>query len=69
MVVVEGTFEVPGGVEMTPGVRTFLMGFVMGAVFCMGFIVYYGDRGGDWLIAMGHKMRTAAGTTDSYRPN
>ena len=47
---------------MSPGVRSFLLGFVMGAIFCVGFIVYYGDRGGDWLIAVGQKMRTASRT-------
>jgi hypothetical protein len=45
---------------MSPGVRSFLLGFVAGIVFCMGFITYYGDLGGDWLIEMGHKMKTVA---------
>ena len=47
---------------MTPGVRTFLLGFMAGIVFCMGFITYYGDRGGNWLIDMGQKMKTVAQT-------
>lgn len=45
---------------MTPGVRSFMLGFVVGIVACMGFITYYGDRGGDWLIEMGRKMKTVA---------
>lgn len=55
---------------MTPGVRSFFLGFFIGALVCMGFIVSYGDRGGDWLIVMGQKMRTAARTQGdaSYRP-
>ena len=46
--------------EMTPGVRSFFFGFVLGVVACMGFINYYGDLGGNWLITMGHKMKTVA---------
>lgn len=45
---------------MTPGVRSFLLGFVFGIIACMGFVTYYGDRGGDWLIEMGRKMKTVA---------
>lgn len=45
---------------MSPGVRSFMLGFVVGIVACMGFITYYGDRGGDWLIEMGRKMKTVA---------
>jgi hypothetical protein len=47
---------------MSPGVRTFVVGFLFGVVACMGFITYYGDLGGNWLIAMGQKMKTAAQT-------
>lgn len=64
--VVGGTSEVPGGVEMTPGVRSFLVGFMLGVVACVGFITYYGDLGGNWLIAMGQKMK-AAQTEDGYQ--
>ena len=55
---------------MTPGVRSFVFGFLMGAVACVGFIVYYGDRGGDWLITMGQKMRTVSSShaDNGYRP-
>jgi len=49
---------------MTPGVRSFVLGFLIGIGTCMGFITYYGDLGGNWLIAMGHKMKVAA-TTDT----
>jgi hypothetical protein len=45
---------------MTPGVRSFFLGFVFGIVACMGFINYYGDLGGNWLIAMGQKIKTVA---------
>ena len=45
---------------MTPGVRTFVFGFVFGVVACMGFITYYGDLGGNWLIDVGQRMRTAS---------
>jgi hypothetical protein len=45
---------------MSPGVRSFMLGFVAGIIACMGFITYYGDRGGDWLIEMGRKMKTVA---------
>ncbi len=45
---------------MSPGVRSFMLGFVAGIVACMGFITYYGDLGGDWLIEMGRKMKTVA---------
>jgi hypothetical protein len=37
-----------------------MLGFVAGIVACMGFITYYGDLGGDWLIEMGRKMKTVA---------
>ena len=47
---------------MTPGVRSFVLGFVFGVVACMGFITYYGDLGGNWLIDVGQRMRTAAQT-------
>ncbi|MEB2283167.1 MAG: hypothetical protein OZ922_00655 [Myxococcales bacterium] len=45
---------------MSPGVRSFMLGFVFGIVACWGFITFYGDRGGDWLIEMGRKMKTVA---------
>ncbi len=45
---------------MSPGVRSFMLGFVAGIVACMSFITFYGDRGGDWLIEMGRKMKTVA---------
>ncbi len=45
---------------MSPGVRSFMLGFVVGIVACMGFVTYYGDRGGDWLIEMGRRMKTVA---------
>src|SRR4051812_6998493 len=45
---------------MSPGVRSFLLGFVAGIIACMSFITYYGDRGGGWLIEMGRKMKTGA---------
>ena len=45
---------------MSPGVRTFMLGFVVGVVACMGFVTYYGDLGGDWLIQIGHRMKTLA---------
>ena len=51
---------------MSPGVRTFLLGFVVGIVACMGFITYYGDFGGDWLIEMGRKMKTVAQSDSQY---
>ena len=44
---------------MSPGVRSFVLGFVFGVVACLGFITSYGDLGGDWLIRMGHKMKMA----------
>jgi len=47
---------------MSPGVRGFVFGFVFGVVACMGFITYWGDLGGNWLIQIGHKMKTAAQT-------
>jgi len=47
---------------MSPGVRSFFFGFLFGTVVCMGFITYYGDLGGDWLIGLGQKMKTAAQT-------
>jgi hypothetical protein len=52
---------------MSPGVRSFVLGFVAGIVFCMGFITYYGDLGGDWLIEMGNKMKTVAQSDGSYQ--
>jgi hypothetical protein len=45
---------------MTPGVRSFVLGFVFGVVACMGFMTYYGDLGGTWLIDVGQRMRTVA---------
>ncbi len=45
---------------MTPGVRSFILGFVFGVVACMGFITCYGDLGGNWLINVGQRMRVAA---------
>ncbi len=44
---------------MTPGVRSFILGFVFGAVACLGFITCYGDLGGTWLISVGQRMRAA----------
>jgi len=29
-------------------------------VACMGFITYYGDLGGNWLIDVGQRIRTAS---------
>ena len=52
---------------MSPGVRSFLLGFVTGIVACMGFITYYGDLGGDWLIEMGRKMKTVAQGDSHYQ--
>jgi hypothetical protein len=49
-----------GVVEMTPGLRSFVLGFVFGVVACMGFITYYGDLGGNWLIGVGERMRSVA---------
>jgi hypothetical protein len=60
--VVDGTAAVPGGAAMTPGVRSFVLGFVFGVVACMGFITYYGDFGGSWLIEVGQRMRTVSQT-------
>ena len=56
-----------GVVEMTPGVRSFVLGFVFGVVACMGFITYYGDLGGNWLIGVGERMRTVAQTQAQAR--
>ncbi len=56
-----------GVVEMTPGVRSFVLGFVFGVVACMGFITYYGDLGGNWLIGMGERIRTVAQTQAQAR--
>ena len=56
-----------GVVEMTPGVRTFVLGFVFGIVACMGFVTYYGDLGGSWLIEVGQRMRTVAQTETQAR--
>ncbi len=47
---------------MTPGVRSFLVGLLVGAVACLVFITYYGDLGGNFLIKMGLKMRSATHT-------
>ena len=47
---------------MSPIVRTFVLGFFFGFAICLGFINYYGDLGGTWLIEMGQKMKTAAET-------
>jgi hypothetical protein len=58
---------VPGGVAMTPGVRSFIFGFVFGVVACMGFMTYYGDLGGNWLIDVGQRMRTASQTQTQAR--
>ena len=57
-----GAATAAGVVEMTPGVRSFVLGFVFGVVACMGFVTYYGDLGGGWLIDMGQRMKTAAQT-------
>jgi hypothetical protein len=43
-------------------VRTFVLGFMLGFSICLGFINYYGDLGGTWLIEMGQKMKSAAET-------
>ena len=51
---------------MSPGVRSFMLGFVTGIVACMVFITYYGDRGGDWLMEMGKKMKTVAQSDSHY---
>ena len=40
----------------------FVVGFLFGTVACMSFITYYGDLGGNWLIGLGQKMKTAAQT-------
>ena len=50
---------------MTPGVRSFVLGFVFGVVACMGFITYYGDLGGNWLIDVGQRMRTVSQTAQA----
>lgn len=47
---------------MSPMVRTFVLGFMLGFSMCLGFINYYGDLGGTWLIEMGQKMKSAAET-------
>jgi hypothetical protein len=47
---------------MSPTVRTFVMGLVVGFGACLGFINYWGHYGGDWLIEMGQKMKVAAET-------
>jgi hypothetical protein len=47
---------------MSPTVRVFLLGFMLGVSACLGFINYYGDLGGTWLIEMGQKMKVAAET-------
>jgi hypothetical protein len=47
---------------MSPIVRTFVLGFFFGFAVCLGFINYYGDLGGTWLIEMGQKMKVAAET-------
>jgi len=47
---------------MSPMVRTFVLGFMLGFSICLGFINYYGDLGGTWLIEMGQKMKSAAET-------
>lgn len=52
---------------MSPGVRSFLLGFVVGIIACMGFITYYGDLGGNWLIEMGRKMKTVAQSDSHYQ--
>ena len=56
-----------GVVEMTPGVKTFRLGFVFGVVACMGYVTYYGDLGGSWLIDVGQRMRTVAQTEAQAR--
>jgi hypothetical protein len=45
---------------MTPGVRSFVLGFVFGVAACMGFITYYGDLGGSWLIDVGQRIRNVS---------
>ncbi|MBI3769636.1 MAG: hypothetical protein HY271_14255 [Deltaproteobacteria bacterium] len=43
------------------------MGFLFGVVACMGFMTYYGDLGGNWLIDVGQRMRTASQTQTQAR--
>ena len=63
-----GTSGIPEGVvEMAPGVKNFVFGFVFGVIACMGFIRYYGDLGGDWLIDVGQRIRTVAQTHTEAR--
>ena len=52
---------------MSPGIRSFLLGFMVGIVACMVFITSYGDRGGDWLMEMGRKMKTVAQSESHYQ--
>jgi hypothetical protein len=47
---------------MSPMVRTFVLGFMLGFSVCLGFINYYGELGGTWLIELGQKMKVAAQT-------
>lgn len=47
---------------MSPTVRTFVFGLIFGFGAGIGFINYWGDMGGQWLIEMGQKMKTAAET-------
>ena len=51
---------------MSPGVRSFMLGFVTGIFACMVFITYYGDRGGEWLMEMGKRMKTVAQSDSHY---
>ena len=51
---------------MNPRIRSFLLGFVVGIFACMGFITYYGDLGGNWLIEMGRRMKTVAQSDSQY---
>jgi hypothetical protein len=43
-----------------------MLGFVVGIAACMTFITFYGDRGGDWLIEMGRKMKTVAQSDSAH---
>jgi len=43
-----------------------MLGFVAGVFACMVFITYYGDRGGEWLMEMGKRMKTVAQSDSHY---
>jgi len=44
-----------------------MLGFVFGVVACVGFITYYGDLGGNWLIDVGQRIRTVSLTQAQAR--